>query len=56
VLGIQACGQLIYQHQAWVVNKRPCDRHALLLPAGHLRGQMVHAIPQPQAGEQFLRP
>ena len=27
--------------------------HALLLPAGHLPGQVVHALAKPQAGQQF---
>jgi len=48
-LGVEARRGFVGQHQAGIVDQRPRDGDALLLPAGKLRRQVLHALTQPQA-------
>ena len=53
--GVQIPGRLVGEHHAWVDRQRTRDRHALLLAARELTGQMVGALGEPHLAEQLER-
>ncbi len=55
-LGIQVAGRLVGQDDARLVDQRPRDGDALLLPAGQLVGPMVDAVAQPYRLQGALGP
>ena len=46
-LGVQRAGRLVGQHQPALADQRPGDRHPLLLAAGHLVGEAVGEVGEP---------
>ena len=53
-LRVQVAGRLVGQQQLRLAGQRARDRHALLLPARELAGQVPHARGQPQLGQRLL--
>ena len=51
---VQVAGGLIGQDDGRIVRLRPCNRHALLLAAGELVGEVVQAISQPYGIQEHL--
>ena len=47
---IKRCGRLVRQNDIGIADKGPADRHALLLPARQVRGQVIQPIREPQKG------
>ena len=41
---VQSAGGLVAQHQLGIFSKRSGNGHALLLAAGKLRGEVIHAV------------
>src|SRR6185503_7150218 len=51
---VEVARRLIREQQRGLVNQRPRDGHALLLPARKLRRLVIHAVAQSDALEQGL--
>ncbi len=50
---IQIARRLVGQEQRRLVHQRPCDRYALLLPAGHLRRHVLDPIAESHAVQEL---
>ena len=55
VLGVQAAGRLVGQHQLGAVDQRPGQREALLLAAGELVRKVIGDVAQPELVDQPRR-
>src|SRR3712207_7071154 len=51
-LGVEVAGGLVRPHDRRVAREGARDRHALLLPAGELRGPVAVAVPEADALER----
>ena len=55
-LAVERAGRLVGQNDLAAVHQRPGDRHALLLAAGELVGQMIEPVAEPQRASAASRP
>ena len=53
---VEVAGRLVGEQQRRVAGERTGDRHPLHLPAGELRRTVVHAVREPDLGEEPLDP
>ena len=54
-LGVEVAGRLVGEEDRGTVDERPCERNALLLAAGELRGVVAAAFLQADLAEEVGR-